>query len=167
LTVFIIERWIKKREGKRLLDAKKTVYAMLLMIIDRPLEAMSQLFPREYCQPNFNGYRYSFNTVPSRIEFDNLSTLRASIITYIDKYINDRLSTQVSTNYITTMRFNIYNETLLSPALDQIHPILAGSNSLIELELSEFLLQFELDCAYLRLLSDVTEKSPIPNSRTS
>jgi hypothetical protein len=108
LTILIIDRLIKIREEKRLLATKQIVYARLLFIIDRPLEAMSQLFPGEYCKSGFNIYMYGFIPDLSNITFDNLSTLRTSISTYVEQEVEERASIQVSANNTPITRSNIY-----------------------------------------------------------
>jgi hypothetical protein len=160
-TVFIIDRLIKRREKMRLLESKQIVYGRILLIIDRPLEAMSELFPGEYFKPTLNIYMYSSTRIVSSMSFDNLSTLHASISTYVEQYIEERIRVQDSTNITPIKRSNIYNSVPLSTAIDHIHNILSASNFLLEPELRDLLLQFDLGCANLKHYTDLMEKFPI------
>ena len=159
-TVFIIDRLIKRREKMRLLESKQIVYGRPLLIIDRPLEAMSELFPGVYFKPRLNIYMHNSTHIVSSMSFDDLSTLRASISKYIEQYVDEHNIVQDSTNITPITHSNIYNSVLLSTALDQINNILSSSNVLIEPELRGLLLQFDLGCANLKRYTDLMEKFP-------
>jgi hypothetical protein len=161
LTVFIIDRLIKQREERRLLAAKQIVYARFLLIIDHLLEDMSKLFPGDYCKSSENLYLYGITPVYSKIRFDDLSTLHASIST-VQENIGQHINIQESSDHSNMTRYNIYKNTPLSSASDQVNQIFSGSILLIEPELNKLLNQFFLDCENLKYATDVAEKFPIP-----
>jgi hypothetical protein len=101
------------------------------------------------------------------MEFENLSTLRASILTYVEQDFERRVRIQVSAEHPPIEYQNVYNAALLPIALDQINHILAGPNFPIDPELSNLLHRFHLDCERLKRIMDLDEKYPIPDEETA
>jgi hypothetical protein len=163
VTVFIIDRLIKRREEKQWLAAKQVIYARLLIIIEHPLKIMSRLIPGEYCKSSLNIYGYGFTSVASNMEFNDLSSLRTSILTCVKQDVERRASMKISAEQPPITQDNIYNMALLSTAIAQIHSILAGSNFLIEPVLTNLLLQFDFDCANLKRVTDIYDNSSVPH----
>lgn len=149
VTVAIIDRLIRRHEENRWIIAKQLVYAKLLLIIDRPLEAMFHLFYRMPHELSFNIYYYGPNPIISSIRFDDddISTLHSDILAYVEQHIEEHANLMSS----------IYDSTLLPTALDQIHEAITDSYLLIDPDLKNLLSQFEIDCVKLKRAVETVE----------